>query len=115
MSSNPRAKMIRSAALLISQRGVEGTSFSDVLALSGAPRGSIYHYFPGGKTQLVEEAACYAGDAMAAELVACLEHDDPLEVVKAFAAFYRPALHETDYALGCPIVASALEASSALP
>ena len=38
------------------------------LAHSGAPRGSIYHHFPGGKAQLVEEATRYGGmtaDALA--------------------------------------------------
>jgi prevent-host-death family protein len=33
-------------------------SFTDILASSsGAARGAIYHHFPGGKTQLVAEAA----------------------------------------------------------
>ena len=54
-----RQRMIVSAALLIREHGVEATSFSAVLAHSGAPRGSIYHHFPGGKAQLVEEATRY--------------------------------------------------------
>ena len=70
--------MIVSAALLIRERGVEATSFSDVIDHSGAPRGSIYHNFPGGKAQLVEEATRYAGDFTAAGLVAALGSDDPV-------------------------------------
>ena len=49
MDSNSRARMVRSAAALFGSRGLSGTSFSDVLADSGAPRGSIYHHFPRGK------------------------------------------------------------------
>ncbi|HEU0163488.1 MAG TPA: TetR/AcrR family transcriptional regulator, partial [Thermomicrobiales bacterium] len=56
MSSDSRQKMIASAASLIASRGVNATSFSDVLADSGAPRGSIYHHFPEGKRQLAEDA-----------------------------------------------------------
>ena len=58
--------MIETAAVVMRERGVEATSFSEVLARSGAPRGSIYHHFPGGKAQLIEEATRYAGDFTAA-------------------------------------------------
>jgi TetR/AcrR family transcriptional repressor of lmrAB and yxaGH operons len=56
MDSNSRARIVRSAAALFGSRGLSGTSFSDVLADSGAPRGSIYHHFPRGKKQLAEDA-----------------------------------------------------------
>jgi AcrR family transcriptional regulator len=51
-----RDDMIRAAIELLCERGYAGTSFGDVLERSGAPRGSIYHHFPGGKQQLVTEA-----------------------------------------------------------
>jgi len=37
-----------------------GTSFSEVLEATGAPRGSVYHHFPGGKDQLVKAALDWA-------------------------------------------------------
>lgn len=49
--------MVQAAKQLIRERGYHGTAFSDVLKRSEAPRGSVYFYFPGGKTQLVIEAA----------------------------------------------------------
>src|SRR5437870_9736384 len=54
--TDSRASMVRSAASLIRTRGVTATSFSEVLAASGAPRGSIYHHFPNGKEQLAADA-----------------------------------------------------------
>lgn len=101
--------MIRSAAMLMRERGVEATSFTDVLEHSGAPRGSIYHHFPGGKSQLVEEATRYAGDFLAAGLAAALKADDPVAAVRAFNAGWHATLAESDFAAGCPIVAAALD------
>ena len=51
---------------MIRERGAHATAISDVLEHSGAPRGSAYHYFPGGRTQLLCEAVDYAGEHVAA-------------------------------------------------
>lgn len=101
--------MIQSAALLMRERGVEATSFSDVLAHSGAPRGSIYHHFPGGKAQLIEEATRYAGELIAAGLASALAEDDPVSALHGFGATWREVLRQSNFAAGCPIVAATLE------
>src|SRR2546428_12229695 len=54
--SPARARMVRSAATLIRERGIHGTGPREVVAHSGGPRGSLGRFFPGGKTQLVTEA-----------------------------------------------------------
>jgi AcrR family transcriptional regulator len=107
--SDPRERMIQSAVTLFRERGVQGTSFSDVLAHSGAPRGSIYHHFPGGKAQLAEEATRYAGEVIAAGLAAALREKDPTAAVRSFAGLYRELLRRSDFAEGCPIVSATLE------
>ena len=107
--TDARRRMIMSAALLIRERGVEATSFSDVIEHSGAPRGSIYHHFPGGKAQLVEEAVRAAADASAAALARSLEGEDPAEAIRLFAAGWRDVLRATDFRAGCPVVAAAVE------
>ena len=104
--------MIQSAALLFRRRGIEGTSFSEVLEHSRAPRGSIYHHFPGGKAELAEEATRYAGDFIAAGLVAALADDDPIAAIRAFTASWLDVLRHADFAAGCPVVAAALEGDS---
>jgi TetR/AcrR family transcriptional repressor of lmrAB and yxaGH operons len=109
--SDARNRMIQSAALLFRERGVEGTAFADVLEHSGAPRGSVYHHFPGGKQQLAEEATRWAGEFMAAGLAAALEQDDPLAALDTFAQLWAGVLAQSDYEAGCPIVAAALEGS----
>src|SRR5207245_7237258 len=68
VSTDSRASMVRSAASLIRSRGVSATSFSDVLADSGAPRGSIYHHFPDGKAQLAEDAIQWTSERLLTHL-----------------------------------------------
>ena len=106
---HPRERMVESAALLFRRHGIEGTSFTDVLERSGAPRGSIYHHFPQGKAQLAEEATRYAGEFIAAGLVASLAEDDPVAAVRGFVASWLAILRKADFAEGCPVVAAALE------
>ncbi len=109
MPKSPRQRMIESAAVLIRERGVEATSFTDVLVASGAPRGSIYHYFPRGKAQLIEEATRYGTDFVIARVTAGLEHADTAAAVRMFGNFYSQVLQDSDFAAGCPVLAAALE------
>ena len=104
-------QMIRSAAVLIRERGVEATSFADVIEHSGAPRGSIYHHFPGGKAQLVEEATRYAGEVIASGLAAALAEDDPIAAVGGFVAGWTAILRDSDCNAGCPVVAATVDPS----
>ena len=101
--------MIASAMQLMGERGVDATSFSEVLAHSGAPRGSIYHHFPGGKAQLIEEATRFGGEIISTGLEAALEQEDPIAAVEGVAAFWRAALLGNEFALGCPVVAVTVE------
>jgi AcrR family transcriptional regulator len=105
----PRDKMIVTAALLMREKGVEATSFSDVIERSGAPRGSIYHHFPGGKAELIEAATRYAGDFTAAGLARSLAGDDPVAAVRMFVSAWTELLQDSDFGEGCPVVAATLE------
>src|SRR3954470_16570687 len=107
--AGPRERMIESAVALFRERGVDGTSFADVIERSGAPRGSLYHWFPGGKAQLAEEATRYAGDLIAGGLADALEEKDPVSAVRGFARLYRRFLRASDFEAGCPIVSATLE------
>jgi AcrR family transcriptional regulator len=81
-----------------------------VIEHSGAPRGSIYHHFPGGKAQLVEEATRYAGEVVAGLFTDVLKGDDPIAGLNAIVDFWRGVLHDSDFAAGCPVLAASLEA-----
>jgi AcrR family transcriptional regulator len=100
--------MVVSAALLMRERGARATSIDDVLAHSGAPRGSVYHHFPGGRDQLIRDATEYATRFVEGRLERRSD-TDPVEALDAFVASYRDELLRTDLKAGCPIVAVAIE------
>ncbi|OBH93192.1 TetR/AcrR family transcriptional regulator [Mycobacterium sp. E2733] len=104
---SPRERMVVSAALLIRERGAHATAISDVLEHSGAPRGSAYHYFPGGRTQLLCEAVDYAGEHVAAIIA---EADSGAELMATLIDKYRRQLLDSDFRAGCPVVAVSVEA-----
>ena len=105
--ASPRERMVISAALLIRERGAHPTAIADVLEHSGAPRGSAYHYFPGGRTQLLCEAIDYAGEYIAEKID---KGATGVDVLDDLIADYRNQLIRTDYRAGCPVVAVAVEA-----
>lgn len=104
---SPRERMVVSAALLIRERGARATAIADVLAHSGAPRGSAYHHFPGGRTQLLREAVDYAGEHIAAIISGA---GSSLELLDILMDKYREQLVSSDFRAGCPIAAVSVEA-----
>src|SRR3954462_5636802 len=105
--SDSRNRMIESAALLFREHGYSGTGFRDVIEHSGAPRGSIYHHFPGGKAELATETVRYAGAAIAAEIERLARDGDAVAVLRAFVGWWRHLLERSDFRAGCPVVAVA--------
>ncbi len=106
-----RDRMIDSAIALFRERGVADTSMRDVVEHSGAPRGSIYHHFPGGKEQLAEEATERAGSFIAS-LLERLAEEDPVAAIDKFVGYWRSSLTSADFRDGCPAAAAALYGDS---
>lgn len=100
--------MVRSAAALFSTRGASGTSFSDVIAESGAPRGSIYHHFPDGKKQLAEDAISWTAQRVLAHLRAS-PAVAPGEVLAYFVAMWRYVVVSSGASSGCAIAGVAVD------
>jgi AcrR family transcriptional regulator len=106
--------MIVGAATLLAERGLQRTSFAEVLELTGAPRGSIYHHFPGGKQELVTEAVRMVGDRLVGALEALGPLDAP-EVVDRFLQLWRGVLVGGDLSSGCAVAAVTVDAQEEDP
>ncbi|MGW3177422.1 TetR family transcriptional regulator [Streptomyces sp. NPDC001153] len=100
--------MITAARRLFRERGYLGTSVADVLAESGAPRGSVYFHFPGGKEEL---AAAEVDIAHTAESVALINRlanreSSASAFLAGFVAHFRDEIVASGYCKGCPVAPS---------
>jgi TetR/AcrR family transcriptional repressor of lmrAB and yxaGH operons len=109
-----RSRMLFTAAEVLREKGAAGVTIDEVLARSGAPRGSVYHHFPDGRSQLLTEALQYAGDSITA-LIDDAATEGCISLVRQFVAFWERTLGESDFAAGCPVVAAAIGSADADP
>jgi AcrR family transcriptional regulator len=115
MTRTPRERMVLSAAQLVRIHGVGATGMRDVVAHAEAPRGSLQHYFPGGKDQLIAEAVAWAGGYAArrvARIADKLEDPTPGNLFEAMAAQWRDEFTAQGYDAGCPLVATVADAAA---
>ena len=103
--------MIEGAAELLSRRGLQATSFSEVLAHTAAPRGSLYHHFPDGKDQLVRAAL----DLVSSKMGAVMDRKAGApaeEVTDLFLRIWRSILAGSQCEAGCAVLAVTVAAES---
>ena len=111
MVSDAKARMIEGAARLLAEKGLQETSFSEVVALTGAPRGSIYHHFPEGKASLVAQALELQGEKSNA-LIESARGKPAVDVASTFIGGWRSLLIVSQFRIGCSAVAVTVAADS---
>ncbi len=100
MSEGVREAMIKAAWMLIAERGLEGMSTREVLARTGAPRGSVYHHFPRGRAELIELAVDHSLQWMQDQIDA-IHARTPQDVVSGYIDIWRRVVEGTDFRAGC--------------
>ena len=110
--SPARARMVQSAATLMRERGIHGVGLREVVSHSRGPRGSLGRFFPGGKTQLMTEAIDVALADLFDELDrARTEAETFPDAIGMIVAPWRRLLVDHDFALGCPLAATVVDAA----
>jgi AcrR family transcriptional regulator len=108
--TSTRDRIVDAGAALFLHQGYVGTGMKQIVAASGAPFGSVYHHFPGGKEELGVAAIHRAGAAYAELVGATLdEHEDIVEATAASFAAAADHLRASGWADACPIATVALE------
>jgi AcrR family transcriptional regulator len=111
--TDTRERIVQASAELFRRQGYLGTGLKQVVTEAGAPFGSLYHFFPGGKEHLGEQVIRWSG-AGYGRLIDLVFEPAP-DVVTGVLNFFAGAaevLAETDYADACPIATVALEVAS---
>lgn len=99
---------------LFRRQGYAGTGLQQILAESGAPKGSLYHYFPGGKEAIGAAAVELAGGLVAETLEDLAKrHARPTAFVRAYFRQYAAWMQESEFRSGCPIATTLLETAPA--
>jgi TetR/AcrR family transcriptional repressor of lmrAB and yxaGH operons len=110
--SPARARMVRSAATLMRERGINGVGLREIVTHSGGPRGSLGRFFPGGKTQLMTEAIDLVIVELGHDIDAGLaEAKTFADAIGVIVAPWRRLLLDHDFALGCPMAATVVDAA----
>lgn len=113
MARDTRRAMILAAVQVLRERGADGLTVEEVLLRSGAPKGSVYYHFPGGRTELLDEALTYAGNTVSA-LLNRAAIDGPESVLQEFIDIWRHVLTDSGYTAGCPVVAVAVSRTKSM-
>lgn len=106
-----KENLIRTAMRLFRRQGYAATGLQQILIESGAPKGSLYHYFPGGKEELGEAAVVLAGRLIEEMLCELAERhsNDPDAFVKGYCKVMAGWMKESGFESGCPIATTLLE------
>lgn len=107
----PRERVVYAAAQQLRAVGPSAASLRAIVRDAHAPWGSLSHYFPGGKTQLLGEALDWAGHFAAADVAAYLETENPTPggLFVHLADGWARELRRRDFGRGCPVAAATID------
>lgn len=106
--TDARQRVVEAAAGMLAQHGLNATSIREMAKKAGAPVGSTYHHFPGGKQQVIMEAVNLANAHVSRQL-SRYEGVDVAAELTDFLLLWRNILVKSDFHVGCPVMAVAVE------
>lgn len=107
-----RARFVETTAALLRRQGYHATGLSQIVEESGAPKGSLYFHFPGGKETLAQAALERSGQEMRDKLAAIVAAaPGPAAAIRAVTTHLAEELEASRFQDGCPVATVALEAA----
>jgi TetR/AcrR family transcriptional repressor of lmrAB and yxaGH operons len=109
--SDAKQRFIATAADLFQRQGYNGVGLNEIIEASGAPKGSFYHHFPGGKEELGAEAVRLAGRRIG-RLIDQVFGDahDFSAAAAALADLIGGHFERSGWREGCPVTAIVVDA-----
>lgn len=107
-----RERLIAAMTDALRRRGLHGIGLTELLQAAGAPKGVLYHHFPGGKTELAIAAIDRVVERMTGGLDQLLATTpDPLNAMRQWIRGATERLQRTGFESGCPLATVALEST----
>ena len=105
-----RAPIVNAAVTLFRRQGYARTGLNDIVDASGAPKGSLYHYFPAGKASIAVAAVEEAGRRVTQTMAKLAgENRSTGELLRAHARLLCGWMRKSGFRDGCPITTVLLE------
>ena len=105
-----RQPIINAAVALFRRQGFARTGLNDIVDVSGAPKGSLYHYFPLGKSSIAVAAVEEAGRRVVATIEKLAsECASTGDLLRAHARLLAGWMQKSGFRNGCPITTVLLE------
>lgn len=113
MAAGTRERILDSGAELFARQGLSATGLKQLVADARAPFGSLYHHFPGGKSELAAQVVRHSGASYERIVSAYYDAEpDPVKATENVFVAAADTLRTTEYAVACPIATIALETCS---
>ena len=113
---NARLQILESAIILMKQSGLTGAGINQIVAHSGAPKGSLYYHFPGGKQQIAIEALTLYAERVAHAFERALSSKKtPADKIRALLGFVAERFEEAAFIQSCAGVSPSTTACPSLP
>jgi TetR/AcrR family transcriptional repressor of lmrAB and yxaGH operons len=105
-----KIRIINATLDLLSRSGLSGVAINQVVAASTAPKGSIYHFFPGGKLELASVALREAEQGEGQWFRGFFQRRESIaRKVESLFTSAANLLEESGFMKGCPVAAVALD------
>jgi TetR/AcrR family transcriptional repressor of lmrAB and yxaGH operons len=111
--SNAREQILQATCDLLEKQGYYGTGLNEIVKESGAPKGSLYYYFPEGKEQITAEAVLQSGQATSERIRAGLRlSNNAPKAIHDFILLIAENVERSGFAAGSPLTAVAMETAT---
>jgi TetR/AcrR family transcriptional repressor of lmrAB and yxaGH operons len=111
--SNAREQILQTTCALLEKQGYHGTGLNEIVKESGAPKGSLYYYFPDGKEQITTEAVLHSGEETAERIRMGLgQSSNASKAVYDFVLKVADNVELSGFAAGSPLTAVAMETAT---
>lgn len=108
--TSTRDNLINAMTDALQRKGLHGVGLNELLDIAGAPKGSLYHHFPGGKSELAVAAIERISERIDSLFSQLFNHQpDPLNAMHNWLQAALQQLESSGFERGCPLATIALE------